>query len=151
MLVENGIDESKLQQPYGPNSQFAQPQSYTRPVDAVVTSPPYEGTRADGSGINGEMGNAGFHGYTNEKPTAWHTERDQTNIGNLRGEKYWEAMRLVYAECHRVLAPGGVMALVVKGYTRDGQYVDLPQQTVDECEADTGSRDHPGPKRRPVR
>ena len=73
VLVENGIDESKLQQPYGPNSQFAQPQSYTRPVDAVVTSPPYEGTRADGSGINGEMGNAGFHGYTNEKPTAWHT------------------------------------------------------------------------------
>ena len=59
---------------------------------------------------------------------------DQTNIGNLRGPAYWEAMRQVYAECHRVLAPGGLMVLVVKGFTRDKAYVDLPQQTVECCE-----------------
>ena len=31
VLEQNGIDASQLKQPYGPNSQFARPQSYTRP------------------------------------------------------------------------------------------------------------------------
>ena len=34
-----------------------------------------------------------------------------------------------YAECWRVLRPGGIMALVLKGFTRDGKYIDLPGQT----------------------
>jgi len=39
-------------------------------------------------------------------------------------------MQAVYAECYRVLAPGGIMALVLKGFTRDGKYIDLPSQTA---------------------
>lgn len=57
------------------------------------------------------------------------------NIGNLRGSTYWSEISKVYRECHRVLKPGGLMVLVVKGYTRDREYVDLPQQTVECCEA----------------
>jgi len=110
---------------------------YSRPqVDAVVTSPPYEGTRADGSALQEKMvGLGGFHAYTNEEVYRWHTERDQTNIGNQRGEKYWESMRQVYTECHRVLYPGGLLILVLKGFTRDSKYVDLPLQTRQCCEA----------------
>ena len=39
-------------------------------------------------------------------------------------------MRQVYQECHRVLAPGGIIVLILKGFTKDGHYVDLPQQTL---------------------
>lgn len=46
VLAENGIDGAKLQQSYGPNSQFARPQSYTRP-SAGIMSPPYEGIVGD--------------------------------------------------------------------------------------------------------
>lgn len=110
---------------------------YTRPVDAVVTSPPYaDSDVAQLPGSRGGQlwveGGRAAHVQINLRYGA---TQAGDNIGNLRGEKYWEAMRLIYAECHRVLQPGGVMVLVVKGYTRDGQYVDLPQQTVDCCEA----------------
>jgi len=44
-------------------------------------------------------------------------------------------MNEVYSECYAVLRPGGVLALVLKGFTRDGQYVDLPAQTAALCES----------------
>lgn len=43
-------------------------------------------------------------------------------------------MRQVYAECWRVLRPGGTMVLVLKGFTRSGKYIDLPGQTRQLCE-----------------
>lgn len=223
-LDKNGIDESKLRDPYGPNSQFARPQTYTRPVSAVVTSPPYEGSELslpDGGTRQGEATNSnrnraytwpvdavitslpyeGIVGDHKEGPGAGANEErygrwgkgtakqnsytqvdavvtsppyegqitdphdrkcsiDETkwgdgrkiapphsqvhldhnygggdNIGNFRGPRYWEAMSAVYRECHRVLIPGGIMALVVKGYTRDKKYVDLPCQTADLIES----------------
>ena len=122
-------------------------------LDAIVTSPPYgaltsaedhaqRAARTGGFRVGQESkygdSNVQFlgkdpSGLNNQERSALASQRN--NIGNLRGEKYWEAMRLVYGECRRVLAPGGVMVLVVKGYTRDGKYVDLPQQTVECCEA----------------
>lgn len=108
---------------------------YTRPVDAVVTSPPYEESLLTTSGSkeewvrpNGKPQGMGASMFTEYSPTP-------TNIGNLRGQKYWEAMTAVYRECHRVLIHGGVMVLVVKGYTRNKQYQDLPGQTADLIES----------------
>ena len=111
-------------------------EGYTRPVDAVVTSPPYERTTSPLTHGPDTMPAEGFKGGWEAAQVIRNGyARTSTNIGNLRGEKYWEAMRLVYGECHRVLAPGGVMVLVVKGYTRDHEYVDLPSQTISCCEA----------------
>ena len=109
---------------------------YTRPqVDAVITSPPYGDTRCDGGGQLALEVDGGFKPYTEvESRSLWHTQRDQTNIGNLRGPAYWDAMRQVYIECGRVLRPGGLMVLVLKGFTRDGKYIDLPAQTQVLCE-----------------
>jgi len=39
-------------------------------------------------------------------------------------------MSEIYRQCYAVLRPGGILALVLKGFTRDGQYVDLPGQTA---------------------
>ena len=108
-------------------------------VDAAVFSPPYADTDVSTPKRHDFGGGIGNHPEVHW--SEWHEHpgytpglNTQDNIGNLRGPAYWEAMRQVYAECHRVLAPGGLMVLVVKGFTRDGQYVDLPAQTQALCE-----------------
>jgi len=114
-----------------PPAQAGLMQSYTRPA-AVVTSPPF----MDQEPFSDKSFNLHGAGPVSEsRPSATsYSQHGTDNIGNMKGEKYWEAMRLVYTECCRVLPVGALMILVVKGFTRDGKYIDLPQQTVDECE-----------------
>jgi hypothetical protein len=50
-------------------------------------------------------------------------------VGRESGETYWVACRTIYSECFKVLKPGGVMAVVVKAFTRKRAVVDLPGQT----------------------
>ena len=142
---EPGIDFSKMDggkrdmtKEAAQDIRLASLSGYTRPVDAVVTSPPF-GEVLTGGVIAAAVEGQGNYQVTTRMPGSVYSRRSQSqapnNIGNERGQNYWDSMKKVYAECHRVLAPGGVMVLVVKGYTRDGQYVDLPQQTVECCEA----------------
>ena len=107
--------------------------SYTRPVDAIVSSPPYAEGLGHDVGHEREIDKA--KGLYNARGTESYAPDSTTNIGNQKGDAYWESMRQVYAECHRVLRPGGIMALVLKGFTRDGKYVDLPAQTQALCES----------------
>jgi len=102
-------------------------------ADCVVSSPPFEDQsamldrewfvkhRAEFGG-GGLMGSYTCPGVSDE------------NIGNLRGQAYWNSIHQVYAECHRVLRPGGVMALVLGNFVRDGKIIDLIGQTVILCE-----------------
>lgn len=111
---------------------------YTRPA-AIVTSPPFQDQEpfADKQFMlhNGKANYSPYRyarlvGESRPSPTAYSPHTHSTdNIGNLRNAAYWEAMQQVYAECWRVLRPGGILALVLKGFTRDGKYVDLPGQT----------------------
>jgi len=108
------------------------PLVYTHPVDTIVTSPPY-GEAQEGGDISATMRGEGRYVITTKVPKSVYQpaehSRDITNIGNLRGKKYWEAMQFVYQEYHRVLQPRGLMVLVLKGFTRDREYIDLPAQT----------------------
>ena len=163
-----GREESLGEAPFGGSNSQARGYRYTRrQIDAAVFSPPYGGIVGDqkegpGAGANEERygrwakRTAKQNSYTqvaaaifsppyenSELPREDHdlTRSDGIhpryrydggigdNIGNLRGPAYWEAMSQVYAECHRVLKPHGLMVLVLKGFTRDGEYVDLPAQT----------------------
>lgn len=103
---------------------------YTRPA-AIITSPPYEAQISD------EVNRYRLYAGGGRKNEAVYT-RPQVdageNIGNLRSAAYWDAMRQVYSECHRCLRPGGLLVLILKGFTRDGKYVDLPAQTRELCE-----------------
>ncbi|GEM_PF-2880684 len=108
---------------------YTRPQSLPRAehgVDAVVTSPPFQDQEPfQDKAFIPPHDKAGLPSATS------YGVGNGDNIGNQKGEAYWASMRQVYAECWRVLRPGGVMALVLKGFTRDHQYVDLPQQTLD--------------------
>jgi len=108
------------------------PMAYTQP-SAVLTSPPY-GEAQEGGGI-------AKHGYDGPKhgPTDMVGQRSYMpavhgqatgNIGNMKGEAYWQAMSLVYKECLRVLRPGGVCIVVVKDFVRDRKVVPLVEDTL---------------------
>jgi DNA modification methylase len=113
-------------------------EGYTRP-DAIVTSPPYEAAnqsanRTSVQPLETTTGTSRGRGFTSTGMVGGFVFQGD-NIGNLRNSAYWEAMHSVYAECYRILKPGGILALVVKGFTRDGKYVDLPSQTSEMCES----------------
>jgi len=123
---QDGIDDTKWTNKSVTSKASARSivHGYTRPVDAVVSSPPYGGAeKRDKSPY--QDGRVAVMMSRSYRSGVYSTE----NIGNLRGQAYWDSMRQVYAECHRVLRLGGIMALVLKGFTRDGKYIDLPEQT----------------------
>jgi len=122
--------------------------AYTRP-SAIVTSPPFSNsTQALPENIHIPLGNLTQDDLNHvNKVRMGATD----NIGNQKGgdlyaiieaqsvdgfpESYWKSMFCVYQECHRVLRDGGVMVLVLKGFTRDGKYMDLPGDTQEMCES----------------
>lgn len=56
-------------------------------------------------------------------------------IGNDKGESYWQAMQLVYAQCYQAIKPGGVIAVVVKDFVKAGERVPLCDQTAQLLES----------------
>jgi modification methylase len=93
-------------------------------VDLVATSPPYACTAG-----------------TIDKP-AWLAgqrlcRRDTLNyspqpgnLGHARGDAYLAEMACVYAACHQVLRPGGLLVTVTKNLRRRGRVLDLAGATV---------------------
>ena len=152
---KGGIDPNKSSHSFGTNSQMNRsdtrygqtpgnlgnlkpgdpvPRGIQGKVDAVVSSPPYEGIRQDGSLGNGDI--KGFTSYTGEPPGTWHTQRKQNNMGNQRGETFWQAARQIVQQCHQILKPGGHAIWVVKAFVRKGKIVDFPGDWRRLCEAE---------------
>ncbi|MEE9584750.1 MAG: hypothetical protein V3W51_04635 [Candidatus Brocadiales bacterium] len=130
--TDQGFLDKLEERRHGSRFQGGNRTGYTQ-VEAIVTSPPYEqAERRDQSPYqDGRVAAMMSRSYrSGQHPTA-------DNIGNLRSTAYWQAMTAVYSECHRVLKPNGIMVLVLKGFTRDGKYVDLPALTQ-KCVEDLG-------------
>ena len=109
-------------------------------IDAVVTSPPYEGSI---SGIDEEarerekdwLRRQGKNPDTHScivNPSQYSAEGN--NIGNLKSQSYLEAMLQVYQQCYEVLRPQGLMILVTKDFIRNKQRVFLSIDTIKLCE-----------------
>jgi len=100
-------------------------------IDAVITSPPYEGALTSSS----QHGNTGI-AADNPKlaDTGRYKAENENNIGNLKSQSYLEAMLQVYQQCHKVLKPNGLMILVLKNFIRNKQVIRLDLDTIKLCE-----------------
>jgi len=52
------------------------------------------------------------------------------NIGNLKGDDYFQALSKVYDECHKALNHLGKMILIVKNFIQNKQVVRLDLETI---------------------
>lgn len=121
-------------------------------IDAIVTSPPYEDSRAfqdidfmksivHEQNIKAKKGETKSHYRTDEAELRYLNKidgveyEDNNNIGNLKSDSYLEAMLQVYREAWKVLKPSGRMVLIVKNFIRDKQVVRLDLDTIKLCEA----------------
>ncbi len=101
-------------------------------LDAVVTSPPYEGSTgnpvASGSDIAKGFGNGDISQRGAGRETAYYGATDG-QIGHSEASTYWHAVAEVYAQCCLALKPDGVLCVVIKDYVRDKARVPLCDQT----------------------
>jgi modification methylase len=105
-----------------------------RPVDLILTSPPYACQIADVSTENlvSGVGPIRRTDTNNYSP-------DRSNLGHARGRVYLEAMADVYTACIAVLKPGGFLILVTKDMRSKGALRNLSGDTITLCE-DLGVR-----------
>jgi len=107
-------------------------QGYTSRVDAVITSPPYQAFGASREGEKIRTGKSKIH-KEKSLPTTY-TKEQTDNLGNLQGDTYLSAMKVVYEQCYKILKPGGLMILVVKNFIRNKKEIDLKADTRGLCE-----------------
>ena len=88
-------------------------------VDLVCTSPPYA---CDVGNMDKTRWGSGGDLCPS---TARNYSTDRANLGHARGVAYEAAMTDVYAGCHALLRPGGVLVTVTKHTRRGGRTLDL--------------------------
>lgn len=110
------------------------------PVEAVVTSPPWEdethggcpGSRLKAPPTSGKGHSASLAARERQ------AQKDEGRvygdsvgqIGVTSGETYWQAVDAVYRACFRTIKPGGVIVLVVKDYVKAKKRVPLCDDTA---------------------
>ena len=93
-------------------------------VDLVATSPPY----GCDAGVIDKPGWLAGTSLCVQDSRNYSTQR--TNLGHARGEAYLAAMAEVYAGCHTLLRPGGLLVVVTKNTRRTGRLLDLAAATT---------------------
>jgi tRNA G10 N-methylase Trm11 len=98
-------------------------------IDSVITSPPFE----DSIGSDDPKKRGGLFRdpkRANDKNLTGTYGKSEGQIGKEKAETYWEAMRLVYIECWKILKQDGYIAIVVKDFVRKRQIVPLCDNTA---------------------
>jgi modification methylase len=101
----------------------------SRPVDLILTSPPYACEVAD---VSNASLVSGVGPIRREDTSNYST--DKTNLGHARGRTYLAAMAEVYGACAFVLKPGGFFVLVTKDMRSGGTLHNLSGDTIALCE-----------------
>ena len=101
-------------------------------VEAVVSSPPYEGSLTQGNAADGyDYTRYGGGGQLASSQTYGSTEGQ---LGAEQGETFWTAAQQVVQETFALLKPGGYAVWVVKAFVRNKKLVDFPGDWRRLCE-----------------
>ena len=87
----------------------------------MLTSPPY------GPSLHGQVKTAPGQGIAK---THDRYSTDPANLAHVGLERLLDAMRTVLVDCAQLLRPGGVVAMTVRPWWRDGELIDLPGALV---------------------
>jgi len=114
-------------------------------VDAVVSSPPYEGSQLQQSEDYWEKKIEkrpdlayALRRHDGNKTIGSNAKGHVTSYGNIgaeTGETFWTAARDIVTECHAILKPGGLAVWVCKDFVRKGQRVPFSDDWRKLCES----------------
>jgi hypothetical protein len=123
-------------------------------LDAVISSPPYEGSVNQSAGANDagarlermrragidvtHRANVGGANGVARRPQSYGDTPGQ--VGAEAGETFWASARLIVEQCYTLLKPGGVAVWVVKDFVRRKQIVPFAarwQQLGEACGFET--------------
>ena len=99
-------------------------------VEAILGSPPYE----EGIGHGGTLTPIDQQKRLPIVSSSRYSSAED-NVGNQRGQTFWEASKLILEQCHQLLPPGGMAIWVVKNFVRAKREVDFTGDWRRLCEA----------------
>src|SRR3990167_5224345 len=105
--------------------------------EAVISSPPYEGSEGSPSGgrltaLSG--GTMSSKAQVDLGMTAKYGE-SKGQLGHTIGDTFWSAARDILVQCHAILRPGGHAIWVTKRFVRAGKIVAFSDQWQALCES----------------
>jgi len=102
--------------------------------DAVVSSPPYEGSEVSPGNAGNRMNNEKW-GSGKALTVSREYGESTGQLGNETGDTFWQAAREIVAQCYAILKPGGHAIWVGKDFVRKGKRVPFSDQWQALCEA----------------
>ena len=109
-------------------------------VEAIISSPPYEGSLSSGEcGIDlSKATDLKDRRKRNDHSNVCIEQRYSAmkdNLGNSKGQTFWEAAKIIVLECFKILKPGGHCIFVVKDFVRNKRRVDFTGDWRKLCES----------------
>jgi len=103
-------------------------------IDCILFSPPYcdQNHHSNPRSRLGQLARSKSTGVGKQAARGKYKfsySRSRKNIGNLRMEKYFEAMSIVCSQCQEALKEGGLAIVVVRPLYRNKNVFDLPYHT----------------------
>ena len=104
---------------------------YVKEADLCISSPPYESSASG----HGDYGIVGRDKLAGKKVTNFqYAESASNNLGNAKGDSFWNGARCILQQCYDVLKPGGHAIWNTKDYVRKGKRVLFSDRWLALCE-----------------
>jgi len=104
---------------------------YVKEADLCISSPPYESSASG----HGDYGIVGRDKLAGKKVTNFqYAESTSNNLGNAKGDSFWNGARCILQQCYDVLKPGGHAIWNTKDYVRKGKRVPFSDTWLALCE-----------------
>ncbi|KKL64003.1 hypothetical protein LCGC14_2169450 [marine sediment metagenome] len=99
-------------------------------IGLIISSPPYE----EGIGHGGNPTSTDKEKALHIANSKRYSETNE-NLGNQRGDTFWQAAKEIVQQCYQLLKPGGHAIWVTKAFVRKGAIVDFPGDWRQLCES----------------